>query len=124
MARAISFTFINGLHGVPSLRIVIRLEATAFATKSFRTKSNLNLSLHPQAVENLRHVTLKPFFASGSKSLSVRAFDFAYAVKGLNGDFSVLGLSSAEPYKLQLEAKVKDFTPFSLAFLARAMLAR
>src|SRR5581483_1888941 len=124
MARAMSFTLISGLHGFPSLRMPIFFEAIAPATKSFRTKSNLNLGLHPQAVENLRLVTLNRREASGSRSFSVNALDLAYAVNGFSADFSVRALSSAAPYMLQLEAKINDLTPAAAAFLAKSMLER
>ena len=45
---------IRGLNGVPSLRIEIVPYLRPDATKSFKTKSNLNLSDDPQAVANLR----------------------------------------------------------------------
>src|SRR5688572_26763757 len=114
-----SLTLINGLHGVPSLRIVICLDAKAQATKSFRTRSNLNLELIPHAVANRKHVIMKFLSAKGFKSCSVNTLERAYAVNGLSVESSVLAPSLAAPYMLQLEAKTNDLTPKDLALLAR-----
>src|SRR5882724_6700030 len=123
-ARAMSLTCMRGLQGVPSLRIVMFLEVTAQATKSLSTRSSRSLSLIPHAVANLRQVTVKFLSASFSSPASVRTFDFAYAVRGFRGEVSFLGVSSASPYMLQLDAKMKVFTPADLACLASSTLAR
>ena len=72
-----SLMWMSGRHGVPSLRIVIFLELTAHATKSLTTRSSRNRSLIPQAVANLKQVTVKFLPASVWSSVSVRIFDLA-----------------------------------------------
>src|SRR3990170_7759135 len=77
IAIAISLTFIKGLHGVPSLRMVICLDANAQATKSFKTRSKRSRELMPHAVANRRQVTVKFLSAKGFKSCSVRTLERA-----------------------------------------------
>src|SRR5688572_14923204 len=121
IAIAMSFTLINGRHGVPSLRIVMCLEASAHATKSFNTRSNLSLELIPHAVAKRRHVITKFLSANGFRSCSVNTFDRAYAVRGLSVESSFFAPSVAAPYMLQLDAKTKTLTPRDLALFARAI---
>src|SRR5262245_50179825 len=123
-ALAMSFTWINGLHGVPSLRMVMFFEVTAQATKSFTTRSSRRRSLIPHAVANRRQVTRKLLSASFCRSVSVLTLDIAYAVSGLSGEVSLRGVSSAMPYMLQLEANTKERTPAAFACFASSTLAR
>src|SRR5688572_22521448 len=101
----------SGRHGVPSLKVLICLDASAPATKSFKTRSNRSRSLIPQAVANRRQVVVNASDASELSSRSVLIFDLAYAVRGLRGSSSRRGPPSAQPYTLQLEAKTNLFTP-------------
>src|SRR5215467_2870885 len=123
-ALAMSFTWISGLHGVPSLRIVMFFDVTAQATKSLTTRSRRRRSLIPHAVAKRRQVTRKLLSASFCSSVSVLTFDFAYAVRGLSGEVSLRGVSSAMPYMLQLDANTKERTPSDFAFCASSTLAR
>src|SRR5687768_9731461 len=106
----------SGRHGVPSLKILICLDASAPATKSFNTRSNRSRSLIPQAVANRRQVVVKLSEASEVRSRSVLILDLAYAVRGLRESSSRRGPPSAHPYTLQLEANTKLFTPRFFAF--------
>src|SRR5688500_12673599 len=102
MALAISFTFMSGRHGFPSLKISIFLLTMAQATKSFNTRSNLRRVLKPQAVANLKQVTANELPAIFFNSISAFTFDRAYAVRGFTWELSFRGCVSARPYTLQL----------------------
>src|SRR5258708_8951234 len=123
-ALAMSLRWSSGRRGVALLRIFMLLELTAHATKSLATRSSRNRSLIPQAVANLRQVTVKFLSARVWSSVSVRIFDLAYAVSGFSGEASFLGVSSATPYTLQLDAKPKERTPAAVASLPSSTLAR
>jgi len=95
----------------------MRPNLRALATKSFSTKSRRSLGLAPQAVANLKHFILKLSSSRPLREFSTLIFDFAYAVNGLTSSFSVLSLSPAAPYTLQLDANTKFLTPhFYLKF--------
>ena len=85
-----SLTLIRGLQGKPSLSTVIFLEVTAHATKSFKTKSNLNLLDIPHAVANLSEVIVVSLLFKFLNVSSDDTLDFAYAVSGFNSSISVL----------------------------------
>src|SRR4029079_19745061 len=106
----------SGRHGVPSLRILICLDARAPATKSLSTRSKRRRSLIPHAVENRRHVVVNVSDPRELSSFSVLILDLAYAVSGLRGSSSRRGPPSAHPYTLQLEANTNRFTPSFFAF--------
>src|ERR1700732_1836784 len=105
IARDMSSTSIRGRQGVPSLKTVIWPEVTAQATKSLRTRSRRTRSDMPQAVANLKLVTVVLPRSMVLSALSVPILERAYAVNGLAGSVSFRARPSECPYMLQLEAK-------------------